>query len=186
MTARYLWYSASSKSRCWHSKHTQLASSNMIYYNVGTSRQITENKYFTSDALWSKLVTNQQATHSFWNSNESIVVQRYRVGFGLGKLCQYLGKWSLIARFMGPTWGPSGADRTQVGPMLAPWYLLSGVLLLLWSWGNQQLWYWLYFRIRIPMSFSPTRKDFNNLCLFSVKKWYFVQIHLYYYQTHHI
>ena len=22
---------------------------------------------------------------------------------------------------MGPTWGPSGADRTQVGPMLAPW-----------------------------------------------------------------
>ena len=23
---------------------------------------------------------------------------------------------SLIARFMGPTWGPSGADRTQVGP----------------------------------------------------------------------
>ena len=28
---------------------------------------------------------------------------------------------------MGPTWGPSGADRTQVGPMLAPWTLLSGV-----------------------------------------------------------
>ena len=26
-----------------------------------------------------------------------------------------------IARFTGPTWGPSGADRTQVGPMLAPW-----------------------------------------------------------------
>ena len=24
---------------------------------------------------------------------------------------------SLIARFLGPTWGPSGADRTQVGPM---------------------------------------------------------------------
>ena len=27
---------------------------------------------------------------------------------------------------MGPTWGPSGADSTQVGPMLAPWTLLSG------------------------------------------------------------
>ena len=26
----------------------------------------------------------------------------------------------------GPTWGRSGADRTQVGPMLAPWTLLSG------------------------------------------------------------
>ena len=28
---------------------------------------------------------------------------------------------------MGPTWGPSGADRTQVGPMLARWTLLSGI-----------------------------------------------------------
>ena len=34
---------------------------------------------------------------------------------------------SLITRFMGPTWGPSGANRTQVGPMLAPWTLLSGI-----------------------------------------------------------
>ena len=33
---------------------------------------------------------------------------------------------TLIARLMGLTWGPSGADRTQVGPMLAPWTLLSG------------------------------------------------------------
>ena len=32
---------------------------------------------------------------------------------------------TLIARFMGPTWGPSGADRTQVGPMLVPRVLLS-------------------------------------------------------------
>ena len=30
---------------------------------------------------------------------------------------------TLITRFMGPTWGPSGADRTRVGPMLAPWTL---------------------------------------------------------------
>ena len=47
--------------------------------------------------------------------------------------CNALGnEASLIARFMGPTWGPSGAERTQVGPMLAPWTLLSG-LLLLWT-----------------------------------------------------
>ena len=37
---------------------------------------------------------------------------------------------SLIAGFMGPTWGPAGADRTQLGPMLALWTLLSGLLLL--------------------------------------------------------
>ena len=35
--------------------------------------------------------------------------------------CQY----TLKARFMGHTWGPPGADRTQVGPMLTPWTLLS-------------------------------------------------------------
>ena len=38
--------------------------------------------------------------------------------------CQYI---SLIARFMGPTWGPPGADRTQVGPRWATWTLLSGM-----------------------------------------------------------
>ena len=38
---------------------------------------------------------------------------------------QKKGKHTLITRFMGPTWGPPGADRTQVGPMLAhgPCYL---------------------------------------------------------------
>ena len=35
-----------------------------------------------------------------------------------------------IARFMWPSWGPSGADRTQVGPMLAPWTLLPGTCFL--------------------------------------------------------
>ena len=35
---------------------------------------------------------------------------------------------SLISKFMGPTWGPPGADRTRVGPMLAPWTLLSGMI----------------------------------------------------------
>ena len=35
---------------------------------------------------------------------------------------------------MGPTWGPSGADRTQMGPMLTPWTLLSGML----SWHCKQ------------------------------------------------
>ena len=35
---------------------------------------------------------------------------------------------SQMARFMGPTWGLTGAERTQVGPMLAPWTLLSGCL----------------------------------------------------------
>ena len=34
---------------------------------------------------------------------------------------------SQIAKFMGPIWGPPGSCRTQVGPMLGPWTLLSGM-----------------------------------------------------------
>ena len=45
-------------------------------------------------------------------------------------LTKYYDTPSLIARFMGPKWGPSGADRTQVGPMLASWTLLSGIMSL--------------------------------------------------------
>ena len=33
----------------------------------------------------------------------------------------------LIARFMGPIWDPPGTDKAQVGSMLAPWTLLSGI-----------------------------------------------------------
>ena len=36
---------------------------------------------------------------------------------------------SQIARFIGPTWGPHGSCRPEMGPMLAPWTLLSGLLL---------------------------------------------------------
>ena len=58
---------------------------------------------------------------------------------------------SQIARLMGPTWGPSGSCRPQMGPMLATWTLLSGLLSSnLDSWGRQRnligipvlTWYW--------------------------------------------
>ena len=34
-------------------------------------------------------------------------------------------KWTQMAKFMGPTWGPSGSCWPQMGPMLAPWTFLS-------------------------------------------------------------
>ena len=34
-----------------------------------------------------------------------------------------------IARLMGPTWAIPGSCRSQVGPMLAPWTLLSGQII---------------------------------------------------------
>ena len=61
---------------------------------------------------------------------------------------------SQIARFMEPIWGPSGADRAQVGPMLVPWTLLSGILL-----G------FVWFIIR---GFSFLCK--NNYCFLSVRR----------------
>ena len=43
----------------------------------------------------------------------------------------------LIAKSMGPTWGPPGSCRPHMGPMLAPWTLLSGEHIL-WElpWGE--------------------------------------------------
>ena len=41
--------------------------------------------------------------------------------------CGHLLTVEMLSGFMGPTWGPPGDDRTQVGPMLAIWTLLSGL-----------------------------------------------------------
>ena len=43
-----------------------------------------------------------------------------------GPTIGHCNKIPQIARFMEPTWGPSGAGRTQVGPVLAPWAVLLG------------------------------------------------------------
>ena len=41
---------------------------------------------------------------------------------------------SQIAKFMGSTWGPPGSCRTpDLGPMLALWTLLSGVIIVFWK-----------------------------------------------------
>ena len=44
---------------------------------------------------------------------------------------EMLTAMSQIAKFMGPAWGPLGSYRPQMGPMLAPWTLLSRVSLIL-------------------------------------------------------
>ena len=44
----------------------------------------------------------------------------------------YHNRASQIAKFIGPTWGPPGSCRPQMGLMLSPWTLLSGQLV----WAN--------------------------------------------------
>ena len=71
---------------------------------------------------------------------------------------------SLIARFMGPAWGPSGADRAQVGPMLAPWTLLSGFirrLLSLTYWQKEPVYIYIYMCVCVCVCASM---GLNRLC----------------------
>ena len=100
------------------------------WFNMFVSRWIEISKNSFNQLLNSN---NSIRNHMLisWRKKSSVwYVSSYQVLF----ICLCLqNKPSLIARFMGPTWGPSGADRTQVGPMLAPWTLLSGIAILWFS-----------------------------------------------------
>ena len=57
---------------------------------------------------------------------------------------------------MGRTWGLSGADRTQVGPMLSPWTLLSGMF-----WPNDQYGTYVFKVLRHFENFTATTLHIN-------------------------
>ena len=63
--------------------------------------------------VWRQAAVTPSLTH--WSCRSIVLNHRYV---------------SQIARFMGPIWGPPGSCRPQMGPMLAPWTLLSGMSLL--------------------------------------------------------
>ena len=86
------------------------------------------------DSLWCPWSHKSIVTISFvmrWQCNMCSKVYSavyYFTPRGFSKDSWVIAGWCMtrIARFMGPTRGSSGADRTQVGPMLAPRTLLSG------------------------------------------------------------
>ena len=51
-----------------------------------------------------------------WHGGKQVITQSL----------MFFGITTQIAKFMGPAWGPPGSCRPQMGPMLAPWTLLSG------------------------------------------------------------
>ena len=55
-------------------------------------------------------------------------VEKAVVSIHIKRTVNTVNRFSQIAKFMGPTWGPPGCCRPQMGPMLAPWTLLSGLL----------------------------------------------------------
>ena len=75
----------------------------------------------------------------------------------------------LIARFMGPTWDPSGADWTQVGPMLAPWTLLSGLSSDEWT-TKKQFESFTKMHMKIAATkWQPFCSDFNVLIWYHLR-----------------
>ena len=62
---------------------------------------------------------------------------------------------SQTAKFMGPTWGPPGSCRPQMGPMLAPWTLISGFVLRYQTVNT--LWKWLVWQVCSPSNIRNRR-----------------------------
>ena len=61
---------------------------------------------------------------------KSLIVHIYRFWWA------FLSSIPQVAKFMWPTWGPPGSCRPKVGPMLAPWTLLSGTC----TWSEVRAW----------------------------------------------
>ena len=72
---------------------------------------------------------------------------------------------SQISKFMGPTWGPPGSCRPQMGPMLARWTWLSGIVYNI-------VWYWTMYKqlcfVMIYVSHVYYQLIFPLLCHFMI------------------
>ena len=80
-------------------------------------------------------ISSQEVSQMIWFAIRERNIWNILSLYSLFKQPSHNGRWSnyehngpgrttdLIARFIGPTCGPHGAVRTQVGPMLAPWTL---------------------------------------------------------------
>ena len=91
---------------------------------LSSSRECYEEMAAMIDIFTEELAITTTNTEARLDAFSAMIEDRMRnsVFFTL----RHCSRQSLIARFMGPTWGPSGADRTQVDPRFAPWTLLSG------------------------------------------------------------
>ena len=83
---------------------------------------------------------------------------------------------------MGPTWGPSGSCWPQMGPMLAPWTLLSRTpwLLITKGTGHQQPWYWHSIVVPEYSGFSTRRvkQSHDTVIIKSHESIYYITYHL--------
>ena len=93
---------------------------------------ISLKKYFEAARMCFQNTTNDHTNcEIIWRQYVKVLTRNMRY-LGGNVNNSYPGLWpvgitSQIAKFMGPTWGPPGSCRPQMGPMLAPWTLLSGL-----------------------------------------------------------
>ena len=102
--------------------------------------------------------------------------------FSLWDIFSVRPKRSQITKFMGPTRGPPGSYRTQMGPMLAPWSLLSGMLrtIVVSKQGGGGIKWW-------PIPYSNflfySKNIFFGWTIVDQISWYLITTHLPFTQT---
>ena len=125
-----IWY----RTFTWYQKHRY--AKNWYIYNYMT--EIQENSLNTKplqvDLLMHICITQPQfdkrcGAHSILSRMFPFYQPpSFTLSRSLFRVHSTIDETSLITMFMWPTWGPSGTDRTQVGPMLVSWTLLSGMV----------------------------------------------------------
>ena len=72
-----------------------------------------------------------------------------------------------ITKFMGPTWGPPGSCRPQMGPMLTPWTLLSGPWWQSWHYGKSSFqWYVKWISVCMGVCVSNINHIYHTVCIY--------------------
>ena len=100
----------------------QLRQCGRIFYNLDVDVRIVEE--FNNDQ-GCHVVYGLRFDNSVYQDTRQTRVNINNI-FPYVPLSTILKVSTLMTRFMGSTWGSSGADWTHVGPMLVPWTLLSG------------------------------------------------------------
>ena len=150
------------------------------------------------------ILVSRNDTTIFWN----FLITKYQIkGYLNDDLWMHMHPYALASsttlssrdpdsKVNRPTWGKPGADRTHVGPMLAPWTLLSGDTILARWCGQiinfirnsypvtinthdlkQMTWAHCCFYEKLISPVSVTRMLWNALCkviaifLYSAKSW---------------
>ena len=112
----------------------QRVCASLIHLKFTDSNSINDVKWSEVSQHWLfKILINSNLNDASFCENAKEKIWQYASGLTVPQLPkQWLQIGEIrtqIAKFKGPTWGPPGSCRPQMGPTLAPWTLLSGYYL---------------------------------------------------------